>query len=104
MQASDTKLVFPGLSGFYSAMLPVALAFKRVVVGAMFLMHVIGKFNAGPAAVSANIFAKSLFFEYLFARICASGTANKICPRWQIMEGPSPRRNGAGRRTSSIEC
>ena len=31
----------------------------RVVVGIMFIMHVQGKFHAGPAAVAANVMAKN---------------------------------------------
>ena len=55
----ETKLVFPGLAGFYAAMLPVAATLVRVVVGIMFLMHVSFKFKIGAAAVAANIMAKN---------------------------------------------
>jgi putative oxidoreductase len=40
-------------------MLPVAETFVRIVVGVMFLMHVSGKFTAGPGAVAANAMAKN---------------------------------------------
>jgi len=56
---SETKLFFPGLRGFYEAMFPVAGTFVRVVVGIMFVVHVMGKFHAGPAAVAANALAKN---------------------------------------------
>ena len=59
MQAPRTKLLFPGLSSFYDAMHPLALTLVRLVVGAMFLVHVTGKFQAGAAAVAANVFAKN---------------------------------------------
>ena len=59
MAQNQTKLMFPGLTGFYEGMLPVAVTFVRVIVGIMFLMHVWGKFNAGPTAVAANVFAKN---------------------------------------------
>ncbi len=59
MTNGETKLLIPGLSGFYAAMTPVAEALLRVVVGAMFLMHVSAKFHAGAAATAANIFAKN---------------------------------------------
>ena len=66
---SDTKLIYPGLAGFYAKMLPVAATLVRVVVGIMFLMHVQGKFHAGPAAVAANVMGKNglepaIFFAY----------------------------------------
>jgi putative oxidoreductase len=56
---AQAKLLYPGLAGFYEAMLPVAETLVRLVVGAMFLMHVSGKFNVGAGAVAANIFAKN---------------------------------------------
>jgi putative oxidoreductase len=59
MAQGEAKLLFPGLSGFYAAMLPIAATVLRVVVGIMFLMHVSGKFKIGAAAVAANIFAKN---------------------------------------------
>jgi len=55
----ETKLVFPGLAGFYAAMLPIAAALVRIVVGIMFLMHVSFKFKIGAGAVAANIMAKN---------------------------------------------
>ena len=54
MAKGDTKLIYPGLAGFYESMLPVAATLVRVVVGIMFLMHVWGKFNAGAARIAAN--------------------------------------------------
>lgn len=55
----QTKLIFPGLAGFYDAVLPIAGTLVRVVVGIMFLMHVSVKFKIGAAAVAANIMAKN---------------------------------------------
>jgi len=65
----QTKLIFPGLAGFYETMMPIAGTLVRVIVGIMFLMHVSGKFKAGAAAVAANVMAKnglepSLLFAY----------------------------------------
>jgi len=57
--SNQTRLIFPGLAGFYEAMLPLATTLVRVIVGIMFVMHVMGKFNAGPAAVAANVMAKN---------------------------------------------
>ncbi len=52
-RSNETKLIFPGLAGFYASMLPVAATLVRVVVGIMFLVHVWGKFNAGHARIAA---------------------------------------------------
>ncbi|HEU5274219.1 MAG TPA: DoxX family protein [Xanthobacteraceae bacterium] len=59
MAQANTKLLVPGLAGFYETMLPIALTVLRIVVGVMFLMHVSGKFRVGAGAVAANIFAKN---------------------------------------------
>ena len=59
MPKGEVKLLFPSLAGFYETMLPIAATFVRVVVGIMFLMHVSGKFAAGPAAVAANTLARN---------------------------------------------
>jgi putative oxidoreductase len=59
MAQAEAKLMYPGLSGFYQSMTPVAETLVRVIVGAMFLMHVSGKFKAGADAVAANVFAKN---------------------------------------------
>jgi putative oxidoreductase len=52
--SNETKLIFPGLAGFYASMRPVAATLVRVVVGIMFLMHDWGKFNAGHARIAAS--------------------------------------------------
>lgn len=61
MAEGEARLMYPGLSGFYATMLPIAETFARIVVGAMFLMHVSVKFHMGAGAVAANIFAKNGF-------------------------------------------
>jgi putative oxidoreductase len=68
--SGQAKLIYPGLAGFYATMSPIAGTLVRIVVGIMFLMHVSGKFHAGPAAVAANIMAKNglqpaLIFAYV---------------------------------------
>jgi len=55
----QTKLIFPGLAGFYQSWTPIAGTLVRIVVGIMFLMHVSFKFKIGAAAVAANIMAKN---------------------------------------------
>jgi putative oxidoreductase len=61
MAQGEERLMYPGLSGFYATMLPIAETFVRIVVGVMFLMHVSVKFKLGAGAVAANIFAKNGF-------------------------------------------
>jgi len=67
MANNQTKLIYPGLAGFYESMLPVAATLVRVVVGVMFVMHVWGKFNVGPAAIAANFGKSGLPMPDLFA-------------------------------------
>jgi putative oxidoreductase len=55
----EARLLYPGLAGFYEAALPVAETFVRIVVGIMFLMHVMAKFKMGAGVVATNIFAKN---------------------------------------------
>jgi putative oxidoreductase len=55
----QTKLLYPGLAGFYETMLPIAGTLLRIVIGIMFLMHVSAKFKVGADAVAANVFAKN---------------------------------------------
>jgi putative oxidoreductase len=77
----QTKLIFPGLAGFYQVTLPVAGTLLRIVIGIMFLMHVSVKFKIGAAAVAANIMAKNglepaLLFAYT---VIALETVGGIC-------------------------
>lgn len=55
----ETRLLIPGLAGFYGSVGDIAYTLLRIVVGAMFLMHVMGKFKIGAGAVAANIMAKN---------------------------------------------
>jgi putative oxidoreductase len=57
----QAELLYPELSRFYEAVLPVAETLMRIVVGIMFLMHVSMKFKLGASAVAANVFAKNGF-------------------------------------------
>ena len=56
---TETRLLWPGLAGFYVSVGDIAYTLVRVVVGVMFLMHVWGKFKIGAGAVAANIMAKN---------------------------------------------
>ena len=59
MAQDQTKLLYPGLAGFYETMLPIAGTLLRIVIGIMLLMHVSAKFKVGADAVAANVFAKN---------------------------------------------
>ena len=74
----QTKLIFPGLAGFYEAMTPIAVTLLRVIIGTMFLVHVSGKFKIGAAAVAANIMGKNglepaLLFTYVTMALEVTG-------------------------------
>jgi len=51
MNGGGTKLVFPGLSGFYATMEPIAYAIVRVVFGWIMIMHGWPKWTRGAEAV-----------------------------------------------------
>jgi putative oxidoreductase len=55
---TETRLLMPGLAGFYASVGDLAYTLVRIVVGVMFLMHVAGKFNSGAAGV-ASMMAKN---------------------------------------------
>ena len=65
---NETRLLWPGLAGFYASAGDIAYTLVRVVIGVMFLMHVWGKFNGGVARV-AGAFGNNygLPMPYLFA-------------------------------------
>src|SRR5277367_749281 len=61
----ETKLLYPGLAGFYETMLPIAATLVRIVVGIMFLMHVSAKFKIGADAVAKNGIEPALMWAYV---------------------------------------
>jgi putative oxidoreductase len=67
MARGEAKLVYPGLAGFYTQWSDIAFTLLRIVVGAIMIMHVWGKFKAGPAAVAANMAKNGLEPSTLFA-------------------------------------
>jgi putative oxidoreductase len=66
--SNQAKLIYPGLAGFYAAMSPIAGTLVRIVVGVMFVVHVMGKFHNGADAVAGymgkNGLQPGLFFAY----------------------------------------
>jgi len=97
MNGGGTKLVFPGLSGFYAAMEPIAYTIMRVVFGFIMIMHGWPKWTRGAEAIG-NAFATNygvprsfaylaIFFEVvggaavivgLFTRFFASALAIEL--------------------------
>jgi putative oxidoreductase len=54
---SNTRLLFPGLAGFYAAMAPIAYTILRAVIGVIVFVHGWGKVMGGHAGV-ATMFGK----------------------------------------------
>jgi putative oxidoreductase len=53
MNWGGTKLVFPGLAGFYASVEPIAYALMRLVIGIIIFVHGWGKvMGPGPAGVT----------------------------------------------------
>lgn len=52
MNGGGTKLVFPGLAGFYATMQPITYTLVRVVIGVILFVHGWGKFTGGVAGVT----------------------------------------------------
>lgn len=97
MSGGGSKLVFPGLAGFYAAMEPIAYAIVRVVFGLIMIMHGWPKWTRGAEAIG-NAFANNyglprglaylaIFFEVvggaavlvgLFTRFFASALAIEL--------------------------
>jgi putative oxidoreductase len=63
---TEPRLLYSGLAPFYASVGDIAYTLVRVVVGAMFLVHVSGKLKIGAGAVAANIMAKNGFEPALF--------------------------------------
>ena len=57
--AHETKLVWPGLRGFYDSFFDIAYTLMRVAIGYILFMHGWGKFHAGAGAIATNIMAKN---------------------------------------------
>ncbi|MBV9347407.1 MAG: DoxX family protein [Pseudolabrys sp.] len=66
--ATRTKLIFPGLAGFYETMNPIAYTIVRVVFGWIMIMHALPKYNRGAAAVG-NAFATNYGLPSAFGGI-----------------------------------
>ena len=81
----NAKLLYPGLSDFYSAWSNISFTLVRIVVGVIMIMHVLGKFKLGAGAVAANVMAKnglepSMAFAYAAMFLEAVGGASSDWP------------------------
>ena len=68
MTAGETKLIFPGLAGFYASWRDIAYTLVRVIIGYIVFMHGWAKVTgAGVAGVSALMARQGLEPATLFA-------------------------------------
>ena len=63
----DTKLVYPGLAGFYTSWNDIAFTAMRVIVGYILLMHGWAKVKGGAAGVAAFMAKSGLEPGLVFA-------------------------------------
>jgi putative oxidoreductase len=56
---SETRLVWPGLRGFYDSFADIAYTLMRIAIGYILFMHGWGKLHAGAAAIATNVMAKN---------------------------------------------
>ena len=65
---SETRLVFPGLAGFYASWTEISYALVRVIIGYIFFMHGWGKVTGGGlAGISAYMAKQGLEPSVVFA-------------------------------------
>lgn len=66
MLGGGSKLIFPGLAGFYASMQPITYTLVRVVFGIIMIMHGWPKWNRGADAIG-NAFATNYGVPHGFA-------------------------------------
>jgi putative oxidoreductase len=57
--SSGTKLIYPGLDGFYASLQPIAYTLVRVVLGYIMFMHGLGKVTGPGLAGIGGFMAKN---------------------------------------------
>ena len=57
--STETKLIWPGLRGFYDSVFEIAYALMRLGIGYIMFMHAWAKFGVGLNAVATNIMGKN---------------------------------------------
>lgn len=68
MNGQENKLIFPGLAGFYASWREIAYTLVRIVIGIMFIMHGLPKWNNGIERVG-NAFATNYGLPRWFAAL-----------------------------------
>jgi putative oxidoreductase len=113
----ETRLIWPGLRGFYDSFGDVAYTLMRVAIGYILFMHGWAKFGMGAGAVAANVMAKNglepaLGFAYaamfletvgavcivlgLFTRFFAAALAIEMAIAFLFVHGPKGFAAGQG--------
>jgi putative oxidoreductase len=77
---AETRLMFPGLAGFYATWTPIAETLVRAIIGYIIFMHGWGKLMSGPAGIAgfmakqglepASLFAYAAIFLETIGAIC----------------------------------
>jgi putative oxidoreductase len=77
--ADETRLIFPGLAGFYRSLSPFAYAFMRFATGAVLVPHGVQKIlNVPIGKFAQNIAAKGLPFPEVLS--CFTYFAESVAP------------------------
>lgn len=64
---AETRLMFPGLAGFYATWTPIADTLVRVIIGYILFMHGWGKLMTGATGIAAFMAKQGLEPSLLFA-------------------------------------
>ncbi len=67
MKAGETRLIFPGLAGFYESWRDIAYTIVRVIIGYILFMHGWVKVTTGVAGVTAYMAKQGLEPATVFA-------------------------------------
>src|SRR6187455_3085731 len=93
-RSAEPKLIFPGLAGFYSSMLPVAATLVRVVVGNNYGLPMPGLF--AYTAMGMELIGGACLIIGLFTRFWAAALAVEIGIALIVAHLPKGYSIGAG--------
>jgi putative oxidoreductase len=114
---SETRLLWPGLRGFYDSFFDIVYTLMRIAIGYILFRHGLVKLHMGAAAVATNIMAKNglqpaLAFAYaamvletvgaacivlgLFTRFFAAAIAIEMALAFAFVHGPKGFAAGQG--------
>jgi len=79
--ASETKLIWPGLGGFYGSCSDIAYTLVRIAIGYILFMHGWAKIGMGAGAVATNVMAKNGLEPAMFFAMAAMflETVGAVC-------------------------